>query len=475
MAHKGLTDTQQEYLKEIQSQLSQNVVANSTEKAYVTGHEVNPEELTDAGALRQQQLEDRLTTLTFSEEDLYFYLNVPRKPASSTVVQYNVLNSYGEVGSTRFVAEEDIAPQNDAQIDRKLVRLKFLSDTRNVSFAAQRVNETTESMDVQTDASLRVVAKTIEWASYYGDADLSDSPAQGDGLQFDGLAKMIAKGAPENVLDAKGAPLTEQMLNVASTRIAKGYGTATDAFMPIGVLNNFNNTVLGRQRIFQTATPNGSLSSGVAITNFQSVRGNIELHGSTVMENDNILAEDFKPSRNAPLPAQLTATAKTGAKGKFREEDIGEHVYVVTVNGVGTVSAPSKEAVATVANADDGVELTVTLQTMYQQSPQFVSIYRKGKSGDFRLIKRIATKGENTLTFTDVNDVLPDTADVFVGQFTEDVVSIYELLPLVKVDMARTNASTTFSVLWYGALALKAPRKFAHIKNVAYVPTNDVL
>src|SRR5699024_6445740 len=100
----GLTDTQQEYLKEIQSQLSQNVVANSTEKAYVTGHEVNPEELTDAGALRQQQLEDRLTTLTFSEEDLYFYLNVPRKPASSTVVQYNVLNSYGEVGSTRFVA-----------------------------------------------------------------------------------------------------------------------------------------------------------------------------------------------------------------------------------------------------------------------------------------------------------------------------------------------------------------------------------
>ena len=39
----------------------------------------------------------------------------------------------------------------------------------------------------------------------------------------------------------------------------------------------------------------------------------------------------------------------------------------------------------------------------------------------------------------------------------------------MKLPLAQINASITFAVLWYGALALRAPKKWARIKNVRYI------
>ena len=442
-------------------------------KALSTGHEINPEEVANGSALRAQYLKDDLTTLTFREQDLYFYDLVPKSQVNNTVVQHNVLTSYGEVGATRFVREPEVAPENDPSIIRRAINLKFLSDTRRVTIASQIVDSTVSPLTIQVESALRVTAKTIEWASFYGDADLSDSTETGQGLQFDGLAKLIAKDAPENVIDARGEALSEQLINLAATKIAKGFGTPTDAIMPIGVLNEFNNRYQDRQ-VALVADGNGNMTTGINITKADTVAGRISLHGSTIMETDNILDEVFKPSRNAPLPAKIEATLASGVTGNFREEDLGELEYVVTVNGEDAVSAKSAPATATVSDKTGAVELTVTLQTMYQQSPQFVTIYRKGKSGNFQLIARVATKGQSELKFVDKNDIIPDTADAFIGQFTSDAITLYELLPVMQLPLARTNATTTFSVLWYGALGLFTPRKFVHIKNLAYTATNEL-
>ena len=113
---------------------------------------------------------------------------------------------------------------------------------------------------------------------------------------------------------------------------------------------------------------------------------------------------------------------------------------------------------------------------MYQSQPQFVSIYRKGKeTGLFYLIDRVAVSQQNeegNIVYLDRNENLPETADVFVGELTPSVIHLFELLPMMRLPLAQINASVTFAVLWYGALALRAPKKWARIKNVRYTAVN---
>ncbi|AAX92312.1 major capsid protein [Staphylococcus phage Twort] len=438
-------------------------------KSYQTGYGITPDTQVDAGALRREILDDQITMLTWTQDDLIFYREISRRPAQSTVQKYDVYLRHGNVGHSRFVREVGVAPVSDPNIRQKTVEMKYVSDTKNLSIASTLVNNIQDPMQILTEDAIAVVAKTIEWASFYGDASLTADPT-GQGLEFDGLAKLIDK---DNVIDAKGESLTETLLNRSAVLIGKSFGTATDAYMPIGVHADFVNSVLGRQmQLMQDNS--GNVNAGYNVQGFYSSRGFIKLHGSTVMENELILDESLQPLPNAPQPATVKATVETGKKGLFTDEhDRAELTYKVVVNSDDAQSAPSEAVTATVNNATDGVKLEISVNAMYQQQPQFVSIYRQGrKTGDFYLIKRLGMKevnDEGKLVFYDLNETIPETTDVFVGEMSPQVLHLFELLPMMKLPLAQINASVTFAVLWYGALALRAPKKWVRIKNVKYI------
>ncbi len=438
-------------------------------KSYQTGYGITPDTQVDAGALRREILDDQITMLTWTQDDLIFYREISRRPAQSTVQKYDVYLRHGNVGHSRFVREIGVAPVSDPNIRQKTVEMKYVSDTKNLSIASTLVNNIQDPMQILTEDAIAVVAKTIEWASFYGDSSLTADPT-GQGLEFDGLAKLIDKG---NVIDAKGEPLTETLLNRSAVLIGKSFGTATDAYMPIGVHADFVNSVLGRQmQLMQDNS--GNVNAGFNVQGFYSSRGFIKLHGSTVMENELILNEDLQPLPNAPQPAKVEAEVETDKKGLFTDEhDRAELTYKVVVSSDDAQSAPSEAVTATVNNATDGVKLEISVNAMYQQQPQFVSIYRQGrKTGDFYLIKRVGMKEvneEGKLVFYDLNETIPETTDVFVGEMSPQVLHLFELLPMMKLPLAQINASVTFAVLWYGALALRAPKKWVRIKNVRYI------
>ena len=122
--------------------------------------------------------------------------------------------------------------------------MKFVSDTKQMSLASGLVNNIADPARILTDDAISVVAKSIEWASFYGDGDLSDNIDADSGVEFNGLAKLIDK---YNTINAHGQSLTQELLNHSAVVIGKGYGTATDAYMPIGVQADFINNVLGMQ------------------------------------------------------------------------------------------------------------------------------------------------------------------------------------------------------------------------------------
>jgi hypothetical protein len=439
-------------------------------KAYTTGYAITPDTQTDAAALRREFLENEVKMLAFSNDDFTIYPMINKQQVNGTVVKYAVFNQHGRTGHSRFVREIGVATVNDPNIKQKTVQMKFLSDTKQQSIAAGLVNNIADPMTILTEDAISVIAKSIEWGIFYGDAGLSADTDPQAGIEFDGLVKLIDS---TNVIDLQGNTLSEAYLNQAAVMVGKGYGKATDAFMPIGVQADFTNNLMDRQRVIQPAKE-GGFATGFAINQFLSSRGPIRLHGSTIMENDNVLSDYIPAQQNAPLPAQtVTATVNTADKGTFAGAEIGSHDYKVVVFSDEAQSVASNAVTAVVANATDSVTLSITLQTMYQAQPQFVSIYRKGlTTGYYFLIARVPVSQavSNVITFVDRNAIIPETADVFIGEMSPQVLSLLELLPMMRLPLAQMNATVTFTVLWYGALALYAPKKWVRLKNVKYIP-----
>jgi hypothetical protein len=442
-------------------------------KTFTTGYGMTPDSQQDAAALRREFLDDEVKMLAFDNSDFTIYPAIAKQQVNSTVVKYAVFNQHGRTGHSRFVREVGVASINDPNIRQKTVQMKFLSDTKQQSIAAGLVNNIADPMTILTEDAIAVIAKSIEWAIFYGDAALTNETDEQAGIEFDGLHKLIDQKT--NVMDLRGRTMTEADLNKAAVVVGKGYGKATDAFMPIGVQADFTNSLLNRQMVIQPAAGQGGVATGFSVTQFLSARGTINLHGSTIMENDNVLVENRLPQANAPMPPQsVTAAVRTGAGGLFRSEDLKDQSYKVVVYSDEAESVASEEVVAAVANDTDAVDLTIQLQPMYQAQPQFVAIYRKGaETGHYFQIARIPASKmneNNQIVFTDKNQIIPETTDVFVGELTPQVLSLLELLPMMRLPLAQMNATVTFTVLWYGALALYAPKKWVRIKNVKYIP-----
>jgi hypothetical protein len=438
-------------------------------KSFTTGYGITPDTQQNAAALRREFLEDEVKMLAFSSNDFTIYPMINKQQVNATVVKYAVFNQHGRTGHSRFVREVGVATINDPTIKQKTVSMKFLSDTKQQSIAAGLVNNIADPMTILTEDAIAVIAKSIEWGIFYGDSTLSYDATE-EGIEFDGLAKLIDAN---NLIDLRGASLSEAALNQAAVTVGKGYGKATDAFMPIGVQADFANNLMDRQRVIQPASQ-GGFATGFAINQFLSSRGPIALHGSTIMENDNILIEGLVPQQNAPLPpSAVTATVTANDGGKWATNERVAQNYKVVVFSDEAQSAESNAVSATVTGAADSVTLSITLQPLYQAQPQFVVVYRQGlETGYYYQIARIAVSKatNNVITFKDQNGLMPETCDVFVGEMSPQVVSLLELLPMMRLPLAQMNATVTFTVLWYGALALYAPKKWVRVKNVKYIP-----
>lgn len=444
-----------------------NSMQGDVSKSFETGYNHGGENQVDAAALRRQSLASDVKNLTWGNEDFTIFPIIPRVQADNSVMEYAVQDGYGETGASRFVGESEIASINDPQLSRKVIKMKMISDTKRVSLLASIVNNLASPEEVLQRSAIQVIAKTIEYGIFYGDADLSSLGA-GQGLQFDGLEKLTA---PQNIFNAHGEALSEQWLNKAAVAIGKGFGKATDAFSDLGTVNEFVNNQLNRQWIVQASGVN---ESGFALDKFRSSRGLIDLHGSTIMDKDVILDETTSGRAGAPsAPLSVTAAETKGAGAEFADADVAEPLqYKVRTVGRGGNSSVATPADAVKLSAkDSAVKIDVKLSNISQATPEYVEIFRQDiESGQFYLIGRVGvyTAVNGVVSFNDTNAKIPGTSEVFVLEMTTNTLALYELLPMMRVDLAVVDASRTSTYLWYGALGLYAPKRSAIIKNVAY-------
>lgn len=455
--------------------------------AFTAGTGITPQDQTGAAALRIESLDTDIKMTTWGKEDFTIYNDIFHVPVHQTVRKYTVFYQHGKVGHSVFQPEIGINKVNEPGMAQKTVNMKFLVDTKAQSFAIMLADTIANPEEVNEIDSIAVIAKTVEYGIFYGDSELThDAAGSGNGLEFDGLAKLIDEG---NHLDLRGTSITPEVFNKAATVIGtRGFGTATDAYMPLGVKADFINQFLGAQRILIPA--DGKTTAGLSVDEFISARGKIKLNGSTIMDMDNKLDLTSPADVDSPTAPTMTATVETAQGGQFADEafaakyntqqEVGQTLtYRAVAVGHHGDSLPSDPVTAKVANATDGVKLTVSFDAIQREMPDYVAIYRQGlsdKDSDFYLIKRVPMNqldSNGNITFTDVNDVIPETADVFVLEMRPNVLSLLELAPISKLNLATVTTATQFAVLTYCALALYYPRRAVMIHNVRQATYSD--
>lgn len=454
---------------------------DTIKKAFEAGTGITPATQPDGAAYRLESLDPTLNISTWGDMDYTIYKDLYKQPVNQTVQKYTVYYSHGRTGHQMFQPEIAKLSSNEPKARQKTVNVKFLVDTKGSSFAMQWANTTVDTNTLLEISGINNIAKAIEYATFYGDSDLAAQ--DGEGLEFDGLEKLMDE---HNKVDMRGTSLTPQALNLAAVKIGRGFGVATDAYMPVNIKADFINEHLGAQRILQPNTAGNGMQVGFDIQRFISARGDIQLHGSTIMDLDKKLDLDATPDENAPAAPKAEATVATGTDGKFLAEDKKDKNGNVVLNkevgkdlkyrvvAVGTHdSIPSDVVTAKPANATDTVTIKVTLNRLVSSIPDYVAIYRASDvpgEEDFWLVGRVpVSKMQNgVIEFKDNNDVIPGTGDVFVIENKPETVRYLEFAPIMRFPLAITSTSVNFALLWYGALQLTYPKRCVKLSNVLY-------
>jgi hypothetical protein len=434
-------------------------------KALYAGQDVNdPGVAPGVGfPLRVESLEATMKNLTFEMDEIKLFKTVPKIPATNTVEEFNRLLAYGQGGTRRFnlgfMTEGDLPEEEDSTYERVTMLIKYLGVVGRVTHVANVIRASTGNViALETMNKTMELLKNLENALFFGDSTLIPE-------QFDGLAKLITDGAPNNVIDLRGGALTEEQLNDMLLQIRDNFGMATDAYFSTGVFADLAKQVYDRQRFAYAPAP-GVL--GATITAFQGQHGRINMHDHVFIQEGPLApASGLGKTDKRPLQPSITVqpvAANDPANSKFVLADAGSYTYQVVAGNRYGLSTPVNTSSVVVAAAD---KVTFTVQDN-GQGTTFYEIYRTAPGAAVataQLMIRVARTGA-TQVITDYNDDIPGTSQGFVLMQNQRSFSWAQLLPMTRIPLAAIDTSIRWAQVLYGGVKMYTPAKNIVVKNI---------
>jgi len=433
-------------------------------KALSAGQDVNdPGVAPGVGfPLRVESLEAQMKNLTFEMDEIKLLKSISKVPATNTVEEFNRLVSYGRGGTRRFnlgfMTEGDLPEEEDSTYERVTTLIKYIGTTGRVTHVAATIRASVGNViAMETMNKTMELLKNVENALFFGDSTLIPE-------QWDGLERLITDGAPDNVVDLRGAALTEERLNDMLLQIRDNFGMATDAYFSTGVFADLSKQVYDRQRFAYAPAP-GVL--GATVTAFQGQHGRINLHDHVFIQEGPTaeVAGLGRPDRR-PLAPTITVAPAAGADpaSLFVAADAGSYRYRVVAGNRFGLSTPVDSA-AVVVGSGDQVTFTVADGG---QGTTFYEIYRTPIGGaveDAQLMVRVPRTGA-TQIITDNNEDIPGTSKGFVLMQNQRSFAWSQLLPMTRIPLAAIDTSIRWSQVLYGAVKLYTPAKNIVVKNI---------
>ena len=451
----------------------------------ITGRDTTNLTTASGAPLKVESLEKTLKHLTFRENDIRLWKDLPKKAAYNTVEEYNQQTSYG-ANRGGWNREGELPEEEDSIFVRRAQLVKYLGVTKSVTHQMTLVNTMVGSIMERTikDGTMWIL-RTLNQGLYFGNEKLV--PEQFNGFlaqqqQSDAWASYDDYMNSEHVVDLRGKSLTEDAIESGANSIVENYGLATQLYAAPAVLSNFVKNFYGNKFI-QPNTP--ALSNGIMgqrVQAFDSQFGQIGLNHDVFFKK--------QPSKSAASAATSTkapatpvwdnsspATVKpTIAGSKFNSTDAGNVYYAVSaINRFGESKlAIHSTAVAAVAGCAIDLKFAAGVGT---NTATAFRIYRTkvggSATGEFYPLFEVSVSeltagydGASAGVARDMNHFLPDCEQAMLVQFDNEVIEFAQLAPLMKMDLAVLSPAFRFMILLYGTPFLYAPKKMVRFVNI---------
>lgn len=453
---------------------SSAVEVNELRKALSAGQSVaDPGVAAGTGfPLRIESLEKTLKVVTYRMDDVRLWKNITKLPAYNTVEEYNRLREYGS-GVAGFIAEGDAPASDDSTYSREFTIIKYMGTLRSVTHVMSLVRPAHGPVIAQeTVNGTAWLLKQLEQKLFFGNA--TNVPVEWDGLQA-----LITAGAPTaNIIDLRGMPLSEDVLNDAclTVKTAPNYGRPTDLYCADGAYSDLAKSFYPAERI--PLQPGGYQDGmvGLQIKGFHSMVGPVLFNPDVFIDFGTTPAAATGDSTKRPsTPTEGAAPSDGGAyvagTGQFTAAWVGDYYYkVVAVNRYGKSAALSMTGPYTVVL----VHYTTMGVTEGVIAPTCYEVYRSSKGGALTTCKLMFTTARTgaTTTITDYNNFLPGMSTAFLIQQNIEYFSFKQLCPFVKIPLATVDTSIRWMQLLYGSPACYAPGKSVLFRNVGRAPAS---
>lgn len=438
-------------------------------KALSAGSEINaPAAGPGVGfPLRVESLEGTLKNLTYRMEHLRLWKMIPKKGATNTTEEHNELQSYGD-DNDGFIPEGGLPAESDSVYERKYVKIKYLGVRRGITHQMTLVRPAHGNVvGEQTVAGTMDLLRKVERGLFYGDSSLSD-------LQFDGFEKLIKdKANPRNIIDMRGQPLDEEVLQDGAMTISDdpNFGTPTHMHMNPKVKSDLIKTLYPKARHDTLNAGSGKL--GLAVDGFVSVAGFVKFETNSFVRSHKAppLAA-AGGTADEPLPGTPTvstaATTPVEAAALFTAEFVGAYEYSIVAHNNSGHSAPVTIGATAVALGD---KVTFGI-TPAGANTLWYEVYRTKANGtDKSLILRVPNLvGAGETIMDDLNESLPFCSSAFMWQQDDTCLAWKQLAPFMKIPLGTTKLAMEWMQVVYGSPVLYAPNRAILYKNVGRAP-----
>lgn len=436
-----------------------------------------------AESLEREDLESEITQLNVLDTPLTDMLSEGEVTGRAYEHEYVVVtNRLDKIGYATF-RDGQIPRTVEVNTTRRRIRPMLVGHRITVTELATR---TTEGGVMQIDELAKqekmiAVANEFEYLAIYGDAELGgDNPGSPNNLQQDGILNIIKRGAPHNIVDAKGARLSIDLLWEAETRVVSAQSLArpSEVFCSYVDKRNLQASFYQIARV-DTAGERRAGLLGADAQSYVGIRGEHTLYPNQFLGD----FHKFTPSRfgsevgehAAPSESWATGTVTYTASGgsPFKAAEVYEYAIKVC-NFYGETSAKFKTATI---NAD-GDKVNIPLTGL--SNAKWIDIYRKDPGSDeYKFYRREVTSGSSHTIADDGYETVvtpygkyqwekrPGTGVVFgVDRTVTSMVKwigmeMYRLPPALTHDWVVWKVSSVFS---------RAPEYMWMIVNVDQTP-----
>lgn len=442
-------------------------------KALKTGSGIVGEGTGGGDKLRVQSIENSIKVLTYKNEDLVLWKDIPKSPAYSTTEEYTRITKYGNAGDG-WLEEVDTPSVLDQEYERKVALVKFLGVQKETSLVATLVRSQVSDIEAEQQkiGTLELLG-LMENALLWGNSSCNT-------LSFDGIIKQIEDGGDaDNIIDCEGKPLSEALLEQGAQVVADKYGRLDRLYTSFRAVSDLSKQLYPRTRLELPAPQNGR--AGVPLTGFNSSCGAIDFKPSVFIKSSRGLLARTQGMTGSPNAATAsTVTAANEATSKLAKGTT--YYYWVSIMKNGKESAAYAAGNAT-THASDLQKITVSLAdaqfTAGTISGECVRIYRSdgvNAIASARWIADVPRKGGGDATaFVDINQVRPNTTvAVALDNDPDQVWRFRQLAPVMKLPLAITKTSKPFMLLIFGVPIVYNARKMIYYKNVGTEGIDDL-